>query len=145
MREILPYRLYLGNALDARDLRRLYELEIAAVIDLAMEEPPGQLGRDIAYCRFPLLDGSGNSFALIRIAIDTPAAFMQAGKPTLVACGAGMSRSPAIAAAALSILERRQLDECLVSLAESGPHDVSPLFWEDVRRSIANPLMPSLG
>jgi len=35
MRAILPH-LLLGNALDARNLRQLHELQIAAVIDVAL-------------------------------------------------------------------------------------------------------------
>lgn len=137
MRQIDSILLYLGNALDARDLRRLYELEIAAVVDLAIEEPPVQLGRDIAYCRFPMTDGAGNSLALIRIAIDTAASFVQSGVPTLIACGAGMSRTPAIAAAALSMVDDCPFDACLSALADSGPHDISPLFLDEVRKALA--------
>lgn len=64
-------RLCLGNALDARDLRKLYEREIAAVVDLAIEEKPAELGRDIIYLRVPLIDGAGNSPLAIRLAIET--------------------------------------------------------------------------
>jgi protein-tyrosine phosphatase len=80
-------------------------LGVTAVIDLAIEEPPIQFPRDIAYCRFPLIDGSGNQPAILRAAIETTATFIASGTPTLVACGAGMSRSPAIVAAAMATLE----------------------------------------
>lgn len=136
MRQITPYRLWLGNTLDARDLRRLYELEIAAVVDLAMEEPPAQFGREIVYCRFPLVDGAGNPLARIRLAVKTVASLVQSQTPTLVACGAGMSRSPAIVAPALAKIENRPADECLTALVEGQPHDVSPLFWADVKRAM---------
>ena len=58
IREILPDRLFIGNALDARDLRLLYRERIAAVVDLAAKEPPAQLGRDMIHFRTPLLDGA---------------------------------------------------------------------------------------
>src|SRR5262249_26770590 len=77
----------------------------APLIDLALEEPPVPLTRELVYCRFPLLDGAGNSPWLLRAALDTTAALLASRVPTLVFCGAGMSRSPAVAAAALAIVE----------------------------------------
>src|SRR5262245_46533555 len=70
MRQIHPYCIHVGNALDARDLRRLYEAEIAAVIDLALEEKPAVLGREMIYCRFALVDGAGNSPIVLRAAVE---------------------------------------------------------------------------
>lgn len=136
MREVLPYRLWIGTALDARDLRRLYELEIAAVIDLALEEKPATLGLEIVYCRFPLTDGAGNSPVVLRAAVDTTARLIEQQVPTLVACGAGMSRSPAIVAAALSMIDGHAPEECLAALVAGQPHDVSPLFWAEVMRAL---------
>jgi hypothetical protein len=138
MRLIPPYRLNLGTALDARNLRLLYEREIAAVVDLAIEEPPAQLGRDIIYCRFPLIDGSGNSPPAIRLAIDTVASLIRNETRTLVACGAGMSRSPAIVAAALSLNCDKSPDGCLLDLVQGQPHDVSPQLWVDVKKVLAS-------
>ena len=132
MRAIQP-RLYLGNALDARDLRRIFELEIAVVIDLALEEPPAQLGREIAYCRFPLADGAGNQPWLLRAAIQTTARFIETPVTTLVACSGGMSRSPSVIAAALSRVQSRDAAECLLEIVRDQPHDVSPLLWADIQ------------
>jgi predicted protein tyrosine phosphatase len=52
---------------------------------------------------------------------------------TMIACSAGMSRSPSIAAAALAVITKRTPDECLQSIAASGPHDVSPILWSRVK------------
>lgn len=76
--------------MDARDLRGIYNSGILAVIDLAINEPPAQLGREIVYCRFPLNDGDGNSDALITLAVRTIASLVRYQAPTLVACSAGM-------------------------------------------------------
>jgi hypothetical protein len=65
IREIHPQRLFVGNAMDARDLRLLHDHRIAAVVDLAGNEPPAQLTRDMIYCRIPIVDGDGNSNATI--------------------------------------------------------------------------------
>ena len=136
MREVVSQRLWLGNAVDARDVRRLYELEIAAVVDLAIEEPPAQLGRDMIYCRFPLNDGAGNPAWLLRAAIDTVGYFFRESVNTLVACSGGMSRSPAIVAAVLATHRRNSLDDCLLEIVTGQPHDVSPFLWQDVKQAI---------
>ena len=94
MREIIPSTLWIGNAQDARDIKRVLTAEIRVVIDLAIDEPPILFPRDIVYCRFPLLDGEGNSPAILQAAIETMTTFVAAGHRTLVACSGGMSRSP---------------------------------------------------
>ena len=102
MREIIPAHLWLGNAYDARAPQKLFDLGIAAVVDLAYEEAAAGLPRSLAYVRIPLVDGGGNDPRLLKWAIDTVESLIAAQIPTLVACGAGMSRSPCVAAAALA-------------------------------------------
>jgi hypothetical protein len=126
MREIIPTRLWIGNAMDARNVTGVLGLGIVAVVDLAIEEPPIQFPRDVVYCRFPLIDGTGNQPAVLRVAIDTVAYFIASRTPTLVACGAGMSRSPAIVAAAMATTKRIALADVLEKLTAGQPHDVSP-------------------
>ena len=130
MRQIPGYSLWIGNAADARDVPRLLGDGIEAVVALALEEPPAT--RELVYCRFPLLDGAGNSPWLLRMAIDTVVTLLTGRTPTLVCCGAGMSRSPAVAAVAIHRLTRRPPEECLRTLAELGPLDVSPGFWQEL-------------
>ncbi len=132
MREVIREKLWIGNALDARDVTCVLGFGVTAVIDLAIEEPPIQFPRDIAYCRLPLIDGSGNLPAILRAAIETTAALMTSGTPTLVACGAGMSRSPAIVAAAQAIREEIGLADALEGLTEGQPHDVSPSLLAEI-------------
>lgn len=62
------------------------------------------LTRDIVYCRFPIVDGAGTRVQLLVTAIETVTRLIRLQVPTLVGCGAGMSRSPAIVAAALGIV-----------------------------------------
>lgn len=132
MREIIPGLLWIGNAADARNPSELHEQGIRAVVDLAFEHTAPQLTRDLVHCRFPLVDGAGNPPGLVRIAIDTVVAFLRMGMPTLVACGAGMSRSPAVAAAALARFQNRDVDACLQEIVANRPHDVSPSLWREV-------------
>lgn len=126
--------LYVGNAMDARDLRSLYDNGIHAVIDLAINEPPAQLGREIIYCRFPMSDGDGNSDALITLAIHTTTLLIQHKIRTIVACSAGMSRAPSIAAASIAVLMGHDPDDCLLRLISGVPNDVSPILWTHVKR-----------
>jgi hypothetical protein len=134
IRNVYSDLLYVGNAMDARDLRPIYDKRIRAVVDLAINEPPAQLGREIIYCRFPLNDGDGNNDGLLAITIRTIAAMIQNEMPTLVACSAGMSRAPTIAAATVALLTGRDPDECLMDIISNAPNEVSPILWTHIKR-----------
>jgi protein-tyrosine phosphatase len=135
VREVLPHILWICNAREARDVKAVLGLGIAAVVDLAIEEPPILYPRDVVYCRFPLVDGAGNLLAVVRATIDTITHLIRGQVPTLVTCGGGMSRSPAIAAAALARFECASPQHMLERVAASGPHDVSTAFWVDVLKA----------
>ena len=49
-----------------------------------------------------------------------------------------MSRSPAIVAAALAVLEGSTLEECLASVTKSYPADVLPALWDEVCEAVAS-------
>ncbi len=118
--------LYIGDAISARDLKQIYDREFAAVLDLAANEPPAVLGRDIIYCRFPLSDDDSNDDDIVSAAIECLCSLMDRNYRTLVACSAGMSRSPMIAAAAISVLSGDSLTDSLARITANAPHDVSP-------------------
>ncbi|HVA49829.1 MAG TPA: dual specificity protein phosphatase [Pirellulales bacterium] len=143
MREVLPGLLWIGNAFDARDFKSVFDHRIQAVIDLAMEESPVSAPRELIYCRFPLVDGQGNSPVTIEAAINTAVIFVRAMAPTLISCSGGMSRSPAIAAAVTARIEGIEPEEAIKRIAASGPHDVSPLLWYEVTQAL-NRSRPSL-
>ncbi len=133
MHEAISNYLWLGNADDARDVDGVLDGQIVAVVDLAMEEPPIHFPSDIVYCRIPLVDGTGNRPEIIRVAIDLTASLIDSKVPTLVACGAGMSRSPVIVAAALAEVDGRPLEEALKSITVGEPHDVSTSLWSEIK------------
>jgi len=120
--------------MDARDLRLLYDTGIRAVVDLAINEAPAQLGRELIYCRFPINDGDGNPDWLLAIAIRTIAAMIRNEIQTVVACSAGMSRAPTVAAASIALLTNRDPDECLIEIITDAPNDVSPILWKHIKR-----------
>jgi protein-tyrosine phosphatase len=129
-----PESLWLGHAGDLADAGAVAEAGIEAIVDLALNEPPTRVARDLVYCRFPLIDGTGNSSALLTCAVSTLVALLRSGTRTLVCCSAGSSRSPAIAAAALAVLRGSEPDACLKQLlSHQVVHDVSPGLWADVR------------
>ncbi len=133
MRQAGTRPLWLGHAGDARDLAGLHALGILAVVDLAREEPPAPVSRDLAYFRFPLVDGSENPAWLLRLAVETVARLVRDQVPTLVSCGAGMSRSPAITAASLALVEGRPIEECLEDILTGAASDISPSLWREVK------------
>lgn len=125
MRHVAPYSLWLGSVVDAWDLPALHRAGIQAVVDLASNEAPIKLTRDLTYCRFPVVDGVGNDLPKLRLAIDTLESLLRADVPTFVYCSAGMSRSPAVAAAAIARISGQPLIVCLAAITTGHPHDVA--------------------
>jgi protein-tyrosine phosphatase len=136
MNQIMPHPIWIGHAGDGRAFRAIFDAGIRAVVQLAVEEPPIQPPRELIYQRYPLLDGEGNDRAVLRLAIDAVAGLIQAGIPTLVCCGAGMSRSPSIAAAALSAAFRLDLEEALRTVVQHRPADVSPALLHEIKATL---------
>lgn len=140
MNQISPHALWIGHAGDGRDYRRMLDRGIQAVVQLAAEEPPLQPPRELVYFRFPLNDGPDNPADLLSLAVGSLASLLFLRMPTLVCCGAGMSRSPAVAAAAISSATGEPLDEVLERISRSRPSDVSPGLWGELSRSNASRL-----
>jgi protein-tyrosine phosphatase len=132
MYQIPPYPLWLGHVGDVRDLRGVLTAGIVAMVDLALNEAPAVVPRELVYCRFPLVDGAGNPAWLLRAAIETTVELLRSDVPTLVYCSAGMSRSPAVAAAAVSLISGQPPNACLAAIRESGVSDVSPALWQEI-------------
>lgn len=137
MRQIVPFTLWLGHVGDIRDWRVVFDAGIQAIIDLAGNEPPASPPRELVYCRFPLVDGAGNEPRLLEAAVTTLEHFLRTSIPVLVYCSAGLSRSPAVTAAALARTTGRPLDDCLVVVQKTGSVDVSPGLWASLQRDFA--------
>jgi protein-tyrosine phosphatase len=135
MREILSNRLWIGNVGDSRSAGCLLQAGVAAVINLAAEELSPTLPRSMIYCHFPIMDGVQDEPGILDVAIQTLVLLLKNEVPTLVYCSAGMSRSPALAAAALAILQGGSPDERLKQMVAGQPHDVSPQLWEAVTKA----------
>ncbi len=133
MRQIPEYALWIGHAGDVRNLPAIHEAGIVAVVDLAVQEPPGPIARDLLIARFPIVDGPGNPPWMLRAAVDLAAGLVADRVPTLIGCGAGMSRSPCIAAAAIARVLGIPADEGLALVLRSAPADVAPGLWAEIR------------
>jgi hypothetical protein len=132
MRIIVPDLLWIGTAVDACNIKAVLDLGITAVVDLAIEEKPVIYPREIVCCRIPMVDGGGNPSHILRLALDTVATLLRYSVPTLVACGGGMSRSPAIVAAALALVRGTLPEAMLEEIAKHGAHDVVPGLWAEI-------------
>lgn len=132
MKEIHSAILWTGNARDARDVQKLFDVGISAVVDLAYEESPAQLPRQLVYCRFPIVDGAGNDPSLLKLALSTTVELLRSGTPTMVACSAGMSRSPTVAVCALSVHLGRSPESVLATINETVSVELHGDLWTDV-------------
>jgi hypothetical protein len=132
MNQVTPHRLWIGHAGEARDFRALFDAGIKAVVELAVEEAPERTPRELIACRFPLVDAAGNDPEVLELALRTVAALVRKQVPTLVCCGGGMSRSPAVAAAGLALAHGTPPEEWLQRVVAHHPCDVSPGLWNEV-------------
>ncbi|WLD14925.1 protein-tyrosine phosphatase family protein [Planctellipticum variicoloris] len=134
MRAIDQTPLFLGHAGNVRNLSSLHAAGIEIVVDLAAEESPAVLSRDLVYCRFPLLDGGDNPDWLLRLAVETVADAIRNNVPCLIGCSAGLSRTPAIAVFGLARGRSLSIEEALHRVSETGPVSISPGLWEQLRK-----------
>jgi protein-tyrosine phosphatase len=132
MNQIKPYPLWLGHAGDVRNFRSALDAGIQALVDLSREEPPADPPRELIYCRFPLLDGVGNDEGLLGLAVSTLASLIRMHIPTLVCCDLGLSRGPAVTAAALAMAHKESPEACLQRVMEHHHGDVSPGLWSEI-------------
>lgn len=136
MHQVAGYAVWIGNIRDAQDPRTLNTFGISAVVDLASNELPITVSRDMAYCRFPLSDCAENPEWLIRAALESVSLLIRSQIPTFVFCSAGMSRSPAVVAGAIELIASCGPAEALQTAIGENASDVSPGLWADVQRII---------
>jgi hypothetical protein len=136
MHQIKPYGVWVGHAGDGLAYPEVLDKGIRAIVQVAAEEAPLQPPRELIFCRVPLLDGAQDDLDLLYLAIRCVEVLLRKEIPTLVCCSAGMSRSPAIVAAALALVLQVGLDECLKSVTDHHATDISPGFLRDVVESL---------
>ncbi|TWT49562.1 Dual specificity phosphatase, catalytic domain [Rubripirellula amarantea] len=132
MHELHPDLLWLGGSLDLQDFRSLFDVGINAVMDIAFEEPPARLPRQLLYLRFPLNDGGGNDSTTLRFAVQSLVDLLHTGTRTIVACSAGMSRSPTIAAYALACYLDITPAMAIQRIATIKALEIKSQLWSDL-------------
>ena len=137
MRQVTPYNLWIGHRGDLRDLRPIHQAGISLLVDVAINEAPPAVNRELAYARFPLTDGVGNEAWLIRGAVRTTADALRAGESVMVACSMGLSRSPAIAAASLSVGFGLPPADAICVVSQGGA-DISRALWDHILRVLVD-------
>ncbi len=133
MHEIQPNLLWIGHAFDVRAPRPLFEVGITAIVDVAYEEQPTKIPRQLTYCRFPLNDGGGNSPDLLLQTLRTATDLLGSETKTLIACSAGMSRSPTVAAFALAYHLSKNPNDVISRIAEIKSLELKPDLWSDLQ------------
>ena len=137
MLEFLPQRLWIANAFEVRNPALLFDAEIKAVVDVAYEELPAQPPRQVTYCRFPLNDGGGNSKALFQLAVSTIVELIRSEVSTAIACSAGMSRAPVIAAFAVAGIEDQSPQEVLERIGKQRALQLNAMLWNDALAALS--------
>ncbi len=74
----------------------------------------------------------GNDEGLLDLAISTLATLIRTRIPTLVCDDSGLSRAPAVAAAALALAHHEAPEACLWRVAQDHHSDVSPGLWSEI-------------
>jgi protein-tyrosine phosphatase len=143
MNQILPFPIWVGHGGEGHDFARVYDAGIEAVVELSAEEPPFPTPRDLITCRVPLTDGPGNPPERLVLAVRTVATLVASEVPTLVCCGAGMSRAPAVVAAALALAYGGPAADWLGRVTRHNHSDVSPGLWGDLAALSAQAFAPS--
>ena len=105
---------------------------IRAIVDLAVDEAPIIAPREIVVLRFPLLDGGSNEAWLVRSSIESVAGLIACRAHALVACSAGMSRSPAVVIAAIALASGEAIESTLCRVSRAGSVDITPSLWGQV-------------
>ena len=132
MLEIHPNLLWIGHALDVREPAALFDAGITAVVDVAYEESPAQLPRQLIYCRFPLNDGGGNEPKILTQTLRTVTNLLESETRTIIACSAGMSRSPTVASFALAYHLNEPPDAIVARILELKSLELKPELWSDL-------------
>jgi len=116
--------IFVGTEAEADDESLLQTHGIDTVVSLTHSEP--KTG-DITRVDVPMIDGPQNSYQAVVDAVQTVVDHREAGHCVLVHCVAGSSRSPSVAAAAVTHLTENTLNQSFNQILdrrpETDPHD----------------------
>lgn len=110
--------IYIGTESDAGDESSLRKHGVDTVISLTHTNPDTG---DITRVDIPMIDGPQNSYKAFVEAVNEVVKQHQNGQYVLVHCSAGSSRSPSVAAAAITHLTEKDLNEAFNQVIERRP------------------------
>jgi protein-tyrosine phosphatase len=126
MIEIRPW-LYVGKYTDTLNETILTNHGIEALLELHEPAPQPQ----IPSLFLPFHDGEPLNAAFLKQAIAFVQEHSGAGQRVMVACSAGISRSPMIATAAIKVIENRSLHDALNEVRAKHPRAMPDhIHWE---------------
>jgi protein-tyrosine phosphatase len=119
--------LYVGSIEDVEDRSVLDENRISVIISLTHAEPETDFPAGVTVVRTPMMDGPQNEYQTFVRAVEEVLTRWDTDNRVLVHCSAGASRSPAVAATALSLSTDRTLEAAFQQLqrrrAAVEPHE----------------------
>jgi len=95
------------------------------------DEPTGGYPDRVEVFDHPLIDGPKNDRADMKEAVEVAASALSDGKVVLVHCSAGMSRSPAVTAAALARHRGIEFTEALEKVRDTRDVNLHPAVKEN--------------
>jgi atypical dual specificity phosphatase len=128
-------RLYVGGRDDAEHLFGSNPEGISTVISLC-EEPVLQRRRDVNYLHIPIADATPVPVRQFDAILDAIAENIRWGV-VLLHCGAGVSRSPIMAAGYMHAVGYKNIDAVLMEIAKLRPTiDPSPILVKSVKEHL---------
>ncbi|WP_159903646.1 dual specificity protein phosphatase family protein [Salinirussus salinus] len=116
--------IFVGTESDASDEALLRKHGVDTVVSLTHSNP--KTG-DVTRVDVPMIDGPQNSYDAFTEAVSEVVEQRENGQRVLVHCSAGSSRSPSVAAAAITRLSETTLNEAFNQIIErrpeTDPHD----------------------
>ena len=124
--DLVGEHLFVGAVEDATDESSLESHGITTIVSLT-HETPSPTTPDLTICSVPLTDGPQNSREQFAKAVEETVAALAADGSVLVHCSAGASRSPTVAATALTLSQDMELEDTLQQVADNreevDPHE----------------------
>ena len=118
--------LFVGTLTDATNSHRLEKDEITTVVSLT-HETPDLSAQTLDIHSVPLIDGPQNNREQFTTAVEETVTALTDGERVLVHCAAGASRSPTVAATALALVQKMNLEDAIQEVADSrdavDPHE----------------------
>jgi protein-tyrosine phosphatase len=128
--ERVSKNLFVGDLQDAGSPGQHHRHGIESVVRLTHEDPEDGYPKHVEVYRYPLLDGPQHDPDTFQEAVFKTVELLESGSRVLVHCSAGASRSPTVAAAALTHHQETGFGEALEKVRETSSIKPHPALVE---------------